>query len=250
MSGQSHMDFSKKSQKTIPENEKHHQTAKIRITQVGWYVTIFSTLYLHILQLPPSKDSFIRHWDHFQRIILDIHESCGRNRPQFFIRKSKHTAMHMMGKRDWSLSLKGTKWVSSRAESRTKESWLISYSIHEAFHSTAGNWYNRQPCHSSFKKYPFRMRDIQALMPFMTHSHSNSDVFHRIHHRNLNSCVFCLVHCNDFHFNACHASITVTTSNVLHPVLLQWLMLRHCTSLRISIMHHIKIILYSTGHLN
>lgn len=153
----------------------------------------------------------------------------------------------MMGKREGSLSLKGTKWVSSRADSRTKESWVISYSIHEAFHSTASNWYNSQPCHSSFRKCLFRMRDIQALMPFMTHSHSNSDVFHR----NFNSCVFCLVHCNDFHFNACHASITVTTSSMLHPVLLQWLMLMHCTSpWRMSTMHHLKIILYSTGHLN
>lgn len=33
MSGQSHMDFSKKPQ-TIAENEKHHQAAKIRITQI------------------------------------------------------------------------------------------------------------------------------------------------------------------------------------------------------------------------
>lgn len=113
--------------------------------------------------------------------------------------------------------------------------------------STALQVIDSQPCHSSFRKYLFRMRDIQALMPFMTHSHSNSDVFHR----NFNSCVFCLVHCNDFHFNACHASITVTTSSMLHPVLLQWLMLMHCTSpWRMSTMHHLKIILYSTGHLN
>ena len=93
-----------------------------------------------------------------------------------------------------------------------------------------------------------RMRHVQVLVPFMTHSDSNSDVFHGVHHRNFNSCVFCLVHCNDSHSNACHASITVTTSKVLHPVLPQWLMLMHCTSLwGISIMHHFKITLYSTG---
>lgn len=187
----------------------------------------------------PPKAHSEGHWDHFQCIILDMHESCGRNRSQFFTKKGKHTVMHRMGKREGSLSLKGTKWVSSRADSRTKYSWLISCSVQEAFHSAASNWYNRQPCHSSFRKYQFKMRDIQALMPFMTHNHSKSEVFHRIHHRNFNSCVFCLVHCNDFHFNVCHTSITVKTSNVLHPVLLQWLMLMHCTGLRrISIMHH------------
>lgn len=58
-------------------------------------------------------------------------------------------------------------------------------------------------------------------MPFMTHDDSETGEFHRVHHRNSNSSVFCSVHCNDSHSNACHASITVMTPNMLHPVLLQ-----------------------------
>lgn len=161
----------------------------------------------------------------------------------------------MTGKREGNLSLKGTKWVSSSAGSRTKESWLIIYSIHEAIHSTASKWYNSQPSHSSFWKCLCKDEAHSGLCAFHDSRWLKIWCVSRgVCHRNFNSCVFCLVHCNDSHSNACHASITLLltqTSNVLHPVLLQWLMLMHCTSLwGISIMHHFKIALYSTGRSN
>ena len=167
------------------------------------------------------------------------------------IRRGKCSVMHTMGKREGCLSLKSAKWASSRAGSRIKESWFIIYPIHEAIHSTASKWYSSQPSHSSFWKCLCKDEACSGPRAFHDSWWFKSNVFHGVHQTNSNSCVFYLVHCNDSHCNVCHASITVMTSNVLHPVLLQWLMLMYCASLRgISIMHHFNITLYSTRHSN
>lgn len=131
-------------------------------------------------------------------------------------KEGKYSVTCMMGKREASLSLKGTKWVSSRAGSRSKESWLIIYSIHEAVHRSASKWYNSQPSYSSswkcLCKNAARLGALCLLWLMMTQNMISFT-------ESITETVFCSVHCNDSYSNACHASITVMTPNMLHPVL-------------------------------
>lgn len=195
----------------------------------------------------PAKTHSQRHWDHLQCTILGVQEHHGRNRSQYFIRKGKYSVTRMMCKKEASWSLKGTKWVSSRAGSRSKKSWLIIYSIHEAVHIAASKWYNSQPSHSSLWKRLCKDEarlgslcllwlTVTQILPCFTGSITETliPVFSAW------SIVMILIL-----MRATHPSQWRLLP--LHPVLLQWVMLMHCASLRgISIMHHFKIALYST----